>query len=118
MLTCLLSTFTFLPAQLARRPLSHTKARRALRRLNKAHGLHAKILAPFILGVKKADHIMRLHETKTTLLPTFHDQVAAAGAFTATIHPTPKRSVIMPPLEAKTVLASGIVTVPPSESAA
>ena len=69
-------------------------------------------------AVKKANYIMRQHETKATLMPTLDDQLAAAGSLTATIHPTPKRSVTMPKLEEKNVLASGMVTVPPSESAA
>ena len=62
-LTCLLSTFTFLSSQPARRPLSHAKPRRAPRRLDKAHGLNAKILVPFILSViKKQITSCRRHE--------------------------------------------------------
>ena len=45
------STLAFLAAQPARRPLSHAKPRRAPRRLNKAYGVNAKILVPFILSV-------------------------------------------------------------------
>jgi hypothetical protein len=62
-LTCLLSTLTFLPAQATRRALSHTKPQRTPRRSNKAHGLNAKILAPFILSViKKQITSCRRHE--------------------------------------------------------
>src|SRR5262245_32180636 len=42
---------------------------------------------------------------------------AAAQCATMIIQGTPKRSVTMPKLEAKKVLARGIPTVPPSESA-
>ena len=81
LLTCPLSTFTFLPAQPARRALSHTKPRRPPRRCNKAHELNAKILVPFILSViKRQITSCRRHEACLLNFPLLYSRLSGGAA--------------------------------------